>query len=90
MGINLIGKTIKRIEKNYWEGFVIEFTDGTVICLNTYEYPDTGYAGVNIEKINEYNWKEYCKENKLPESHKPEIVFRIDKEKAEKETEDDW
>ena len=61
----LIGKTIKRIEPDYWEGCVIEFTDGTRICLTTYEYPDGGYADTRVDPLDYDDWKEYCRvENK--------------------------
>ncbi len=50
---DLIGKTIKKIDTDYYNGCLIEFTEGTKISFKTDEYPNGGYCSTIIEEVKE-------------------------------------
>jgi len=54
--VDLIGKKIKQINPNFYDGLLIEFTDGLIISIKTTEFPEGGYADTYINIIK----KEYA------------------------------
>ena len=48
---NLKGKTIQRVDVNYFDGCLFEFTDGSKIVLRTTAYSNGKYKNTEMERI---------------------------------------
>ena len=62
--IDLKGKTIKFLNPYYYDGVLIEFTDGIIVSIKTPEYPEGGYRDAQIEEEKRELVKEYLEEKK--------------------------
>ena len=72
----LIGKTIKNITDEYYDGVLIEFTDKTKFCLRTTEFPEGGYNSVILDEIKE-SPKEQLKESIICENNKNNMKEKL-------------